>query len=243
VYDTVHFDVKVLNDVLTRPSGRVDSQAVVEARVRRDVEKAAAVFRQCGVEAVVDRVVFIADPNVASNGATGSVLRDGTTSLTTEENALLGTDRSANDFAVNVYYIHHFTEPNPAAPPPTRTVPLVGFTYSNDYFAGIPNSRNGIIIARFSPPAGAAGGVLSTGATDNTLSHELEHFLLDSYTNPHGSLIPGDEHRLTAGCLASDPNSFFLMHRTDCLTLWKIEPEECTNMLTNPDESAYVEQF
>jgi hypothetical protein len=246
VYDSVHLNVKVLNEALVSPSGVRTSQADFQARVVRDANFAADAFKQCGIEVVLDGVTFIADPNAAANGGDGSVLRDGATALTTEENILLGTSRSPNSFAVNLYYVHHFAEPNPLPPPMQRTAVLNGFTYTNDYFTGIPNNRTGIIVARFTAPFGMPGGALVGGAIDSTDGHELGHFLLDQFANTVG---PGEHWGPQVGqpgCTpAQDPMGyrFNLMRGSGCATRWTITPAECTNILTNLDESAYVEQF
>jgi len=237
VYDTVHFDVKVLNEALTNPNtGVATAQVEFEKRVRRDIDLASAAFKQCGVEVFIDRIIFIADPNAAANGGNGSLLTDGSTSLTTQEATLLGTSRSSNSFAVNLYYVNHFREPNPTPPPTTRTAVLNGFTYTDDAFPAISASQTGFVIARFA--AQTPGGTLGGGAVDSTVGHELGHFLLDMFTDPVG---PGEHHGL--GCSSSDPNRFFLMHGTGCTTRWTLTPAECTNIKTNTDESVYVELF
>lgn len=232
VYDTVHLDVKVLQEALTSPSGTVTSQATFEARVRRDLAKATAVYRQCGVDVAIDRVVFIPDPN----GQAGQV--DAATSCaglpTTAEQAVLGASRSTNPLAINVYYIRNYLQGG-------QTVGVNGTAYSNDCWATLNNqTQGGVMISRFS--SYTLGGALTGGAIDNTTAHEVGHFLLDNFNNGG----PGNQEHYGTGCASGDPKRFRIMHGSGCSERHKLTAgpgSECENIMTNPDESVFVERF
>ena len=225
VYDTVHVDIKVLNETLTSPtSGTVISQAEFERRVRRDFAQARAILTQCGIEVVVGRVIFIPDPN-SNDGAVEAV-----TSCqplpTTEEQNVLGASRSAGNLDINVYYINHFV---------VGGIPIGrnGESFTNDCYTSLNNQTGGgVMLARFS------GNPLRGGAIDNTGAHELIHFLLDNFVQAGFT----GEHR-GAGCGAGDADSFFIMHGTGCSRRYLLSAAECTDILTNSDESEFVELF
>jgi hypothetical protein len=109
VYDTIRVDVKVFNETLTSPSGVRTSQAEFERRVRRDIEQMRAVFSQCGIDVVAERILFIPDPN----GGDGSVESNRSSTLTPMEQTVLATQRAADPRVINVYYVNHFLQPNP----------------------------------------------------------------------------------------------------------------------------------
>jgi hypothetical protein len=146
---------------------------------------------------------------------------------------LLGANRSANAFAINVYYVNHYREGSPA-----HSTNINGETYTNDAFPSIPNTRTGFIVSVYAAPL--AGGTLLTGAIDSTDAHELGHFLLDNY---HDMVGPGEHHGDGLCGAAGGPNRFYLMYGTGCTMRRFLDPAECTNIKTNTDESVYVEQF
>jgi hypothetical protein len=234
VYDTIHLDIKVFNETLISPSGVPTAHTTFEQRVRRDVDVARSIFAQCGIEVVADRIIFITDPN----GGDGSVQSNRSSTLTPQEITVLATDR-APEPAINVYYIHHFLQPNPTPPPPWHNADLNGRAYTNDSVPTIVHK--GLMLARFA--AAPPGGSLMGAARENTLAHELGHFLLDMYvqsgfTGEHRGPVPP-----MPGCGPTDPDRFYLMHGTGCSTRWTLTPAECTDMRTNGDESAFVELF
>ncbi|MEW5806542.1 MAG: hypothetical protein AB1756_04230 [Acidobacteriota bacterium] len=236
IYDTVRVDVKVFNETLISPSGIQTSQAEFERRVKRDIEQMRTIFSQCHLDIVVERILFIPDPNVGD----GSVESNRSATLTAQEQTVLATQRATDPLVINIYYIHHFLQPNSTPPPNYINADLNGRAYSNDSIPGLNNqTEGGIMIARFS--AMNPGESLSGGAIDNTVAHELGHFLLDQYVQPGYT----DEHR-GAGCLETDPDRFYLMHGTGCLQRYSLTNgagSECENMRTSPDGSIFVELF
>lgn len=232
VYDTVHLDVKVLDEARTSPSGVVTSRTEFEARVRRDVATSTAVFGQCGIEVVIDRVLFIPDPN-GTGGQVGT--SSSCTGMPTQsEQGVLGASRSSNPLALNVYYIRNFLNG-------ISTVGVNGTAYTNDCWTNLNNQmQGGVLIATYS--SYTVGGPLSGGAIDNTQAHEVGHFLLDNFNNGG----PGNLEHYGLGCGATDPKRFRIMHGTGCserFTLTKGTGSECSNIMTNGDESVFIERF
>ena len=227
VYDTVHVNITVLEEALMSPlSGTVTSKADFEKRVRRDFNQARTIFTQCGIEMLLEGITFVADPNSDSGRVNASSVC--TPLPTPEMQMLLGTNRSANPLAINLYYINHFLILG-------MPIPRNGESITNDCYTSLNNQTGGgVVIARFSAlPA----GTLTGGAVDNTVAHEIGHFLLDSFMNPVG---PG-EHR-DVGC-GTNTNRFHIMHGTGCSTRYTLDPLECTDIRTNMDESEFVELF
>jgi hypothetical protein len=224
VYDTVHLDVKVLNEALVDPNtGARTSTATFEKRVRDHVQFASDVYKKCGIEVVVDRVLFIGDPN-ANNGI---VLTNQASPLHQNESNLLATARSSNPLAVNVYYINHYLHATTMT-----TLKVNGVSYTNDFVPAIANP--GLTVAVFSTTV--VGNPLNTGSVESTLSHELGHFLLDNFNNGG----PGNlEHKGNACGADSDR----IMHGTGCRTRKRLIPAECANIRTGADGSAHVEEF
>lgn len=235
VYDTVHLDVKVLQEALTSPSGTVTSQATFEARVRRDLAKATAVYRQCGIDVVVDRVLFIPDPNSKQGQVEAGVCGAG--QPTTDEQQILAANRAQNPLAINVYYIRNYLQGN-------QTIGYNGITYTNDCWPTLNNqTQGGFMVARYA--SYSAGGALTGGAIDNTAAHELGHFLLDNFNNGG----PGNIEHYGEGCdPQQDPQSkrFRIMHGSGCSLRFRLTSgagSECENIIANPDESSFVERF
>ncbi len=73
------------------------------------------------------------------------------------------------------------------------------------------------------------------GAIDRTLGHELFHFIMDNYNNGG-----------TAEHTPATPVSTYgdrLMFPQGVLGATDVDPGECNDMLTNTDETEFVERF
>jgi hypothetical protein len=214
------------------------SQAEFERRVRRDIETARTIMSQCGIDVVLDQILFISHPNGNSGRVQGSATC--TALPTLQEQTVLAASRSSNPLAINLYYINHFLDAN------SMTIARSGLTYTNDCFSALNNqTQGGVMIARFASSTGAPGGSLAGAAIDTTPAHELGHFLLNMFNNGTGD---GEERGRDPNCTerttpGSDPNEYRLMHGTGCLTRYTLTSAECSDMKTNMDESAFVELF
>jgi hypothetical protein len=234
VYDTVHLDIKVYNEALTSPAGVKTSQVDFERRVRDDAALASDVFKFCGIEVVVDRILFIPDPNADGIGPDGSVISTLTPTLEPDEADTLMTSRSSNAFAINAYYINHYLLKNQTPPPDGFTVNVNGLAYTNDFFTGITNT--GVMVAVYANPSLTPGGALMPGSITSTLAHEIGHFLLNNFNNGG----PGNLEHKGSNC---GTNSDFIMHGTGCPTRKRFDVSNCVDMKTNGDESDFVERF
>jgi hypothetical protein len=239
VYDnTIRLDIKVLNETLTGPvSGVKTSQGDFEKRVRGNVDQMRSQLQQCGIDVVIDRIVFIPDPN----GANGVAKTTRTCGQPTSDELNLLTAPSRNNKALNIYYINHWLELIPMSNPPQyQTSNRIAAAFSNDCFTINNQTEGGLIYARFgaSPPGGPLQGV----GSDIVLGHDGVHFYLNNFIQP-GSV---GEHLgpspMNVGC-GNDPDEYSLMHGEDCRTNFTLSPAECVNMKTNGDESLLMEGF
>ena len=237
-YDTVHLDIKVLNEAFTI------SRAAMERRVREDFERARTIFAQCDVELVLDGVSFISDPN-AAGGAVSTDPVNCTPNPTNEEQNVLHASRSSNTKAINVYYIHHFEDLTGV------TTNINGQTYDRECFSSMSlDNDSGVMIARLS--AGTTGGPLGPGAIGNTLAHEEGHFLLNGYVQSPGDPNIPDHRGVDDGMCSergtpgTDANEYYLMNGVGCPTRYLVtrgSGSECENILTNGVTSTFVEPF
>lgn len=177
-------------------------------------------------------MLFIPDPNGTGGQVTASTSCAGLP--TASEQGRLGASRASNPLTLNVYYVRNFLQEG-------QTVGINGTAYSNDCWAGLNNqTQGGVLIARFS--SNTPGGTLIGGAIDKTQAHEVGHFLLNNYNNGG----PGNLEYYGGGCASTDTKRFRIMHGTGCSERFSLTTgtgSECSNIMTNGDESVFIERF
>lgn len=242
-YDTVWVHAVVLDETiaqhtLTDNAGNVVftlpsiTREAMENQIQYDVKRANQVFKQAGIEVRLRDIQWIDDPTTPPDPTNqqGIIMHYDAATLTDEESTLLSTARSAySPYDINVYYVAGLGHQTSTTPPDTHDesylFALWGFTYTDDWIAGMDNlTESGIVLCRAGHKPSGVDYYVRT--KDASLAHEIAHFLID-WTG-------ADEHSTANGNL---------MNVSIARTAFTLDSAQINAILNQTESPGFIDHF